>query len=86
MVPKKIGRKKNIPLFLALETEVERAELARNLVIIEIDANRKLGENYISSDPHKISSNGQLLAGIIERHAIFVAIGSDRHSHKEKNH
>ena len=64
--------------FLALETEVERAELAGKSVIIEIDANSKLGEKYIPSDPHQISPNGQLLAGIIERHALFVANGSDR--------
>ena len=47
-------------------------------MIIEIDANSKLGEKYIPSDPHQISPNGQLLAGIIDRHALFVANGSDR--------
>ena len=47
-------------------------------MIIEIDANSKLGEKYIPSDPHQISPNGQLLAGIIERHALFVANGSDK--------
>ena len=69
---------KRLPFFLALEKEVERAELAGKSVIIELDANSKLGEKYIRDDPHKISPNGQLLAGVIERHALYVANGSDK--------
>ena len=47
-------------------------------MIIELDANRKLVEKYIRDDPHKISPNGQLLAGVIERYALYVANGSDK--------
>ena len=43
-----------------------------------MDANSKLGEKYVQNDPHKMSSNGALLAGIIDRHALFVANGSDK--------
>ena len=41
---------KRLPLFIALETEVEKAELSGRSFIIEIDANSKLGPNYISGD------------------------------------
>ena len=61
-----------------METEVERAELAGKSVIIEMDANAKLGVKYISGDPHVITPNGVLLSGIIERHALFVANGSKK--------
>ena len=64
--------------FLALETEVERAELAGKSVIIEMDANSKLGAKYVEKDPHQMSPNGSILAGIIERHNLTVANGSDK--------
>ena len=67
-----------MPFFIALETEIEKAEIAGKSVIIEMDANSKLGNKYIPSDPHKISPNGLLLAGIIERHALVVANGDKR--------
>ena len=45
-------------------------------IIIEMDANTKLGKEYIPNDPHKMSPNGTLLAGVIDIHALFVANGS----------
>ena len=38
---------KRMPFFLALETEIEKAGLADRSVIIEMDANAKLGKKYI---------------------------------------
>ena len=67
---------KRIPFFLALETEIEKAELAGKSVIIEMDANSKLGAKYIPKDPHPISPNGLILECIIKRHALSVANGS----------
>ena len=46
---------KRLPFFIELETEVEKAELAGTSVIIEIDANSKLGPEHIANDPHGIS-------------------------------
>ena len=69
---------KHLPFFIALETEIEKAELAGKSVLIELEANSKLGPNYISKDPHNITPNGTLLAGIIERHTLVVGNGSDR--------
>ena len=73
-----LDEEKRLKFFLALEVEIEKAELSGKSVIIEIDANSKLGEKYISGDPHKMSPNGALLAGIIERHGLVVGNGSDK--------
>ena len=73
-----LDEEKRLPFFLALETEIEKAELTGKSIIIEMDANSKLGEKYVQNDPYKMSSNGALLAGIINRHALFVANGSDK--------
>ena len=59
---------KRRPFFLALETEIEKSELAGISVIIELDANSKLGKQYIPNDPYDMSPNGALLSDIIERH------------------
>ena len=37
-----------------------------------MDANAKLGQQYIKGDPHSQSDNGKLLAEIINRHALCV--------------
>ena len=63
------------PFFEALESEVVRAELESKSVIISMDANSKLGSQYIKGDPHVQTSNGRLLAGILDRHALIVTNG-----------
>ena len=40
-----------------------------------MDANSKLGPRYISGDLHSMSKNGEVLAEIIEKHALVVANG-----------
>ena len=69
---------KRLPFFVALETEIEKSHLAGNSVIIEIDANSKLGPKYIQGDPHVMSPNGALLAGIIERQNLSVGNASSK--------
>ena len=69
---------KRVPFFLTLETEVEKAELLGKSIVIELDANSKLGTKYIKNDPHRMSPNGILFAGVIDRHALIVANGSDK--------
>ena len=60
------------PFFLALEEEIIKAELAGKSVIIEMDANSKLGPSIISGDKHQQSENGKMLAGIIKRQKLVV--------------
>ena len=68
---------KRRPFFVALETEVEKANLAGKSIIIELDANAKLGKKYIPNDPHEISPNGTILATIVERQGIVVGNGTN---------
>ena len=67
-----------MPFFLALEEEIHKAELEGKSIYIEIDANSKLGPERIPNDKHKISNNGQILAAMLDRHALFVANSSQK--------
>ena len=61
-----------LPFFLALEEEVAKAGLAGKSVMISLDANSKLGENWIPADCHKQLPNGKVLSDILRRHALYV--------------
>ena len=58
-----------------MEEEKVKATVAGKSVIIEMDANSKLGEKYISGDPHTITPNGNFLAGVVERQELLVVNG-----------
>ena len=73
-----IEEEKHQEFFIALETEVEKAELAGKSIIIELDANSKLGKRYIPNDPHDMSPNGVLLSDILERQNLTLGNGSDK--------
>ena len=64
-----------MPFFLALEQEIVKAEMQGKSIIIEMDSNSKLGPEFIPQDPHSQSSNGKILAGIINRHGLIVTNG-----------
>ena len=49
-----------------------KAELAGKSINIEMDANSKLGPTLVPGDKHPQSENGQILAGIIERHGLLI--------------
>ena len=51
---------KRMPFFLALEAEIVKAELEGKSVIIELDANSKLGPIMIPGDMHAQSENGKI--------------------------
>ena len=59
----------------ALDEEIALAELEGKYILIAMDANAKLGPEYIQGDPQKQSQNGKVMGGIIERHALCVANG-----------
>ena len=69
---------RRMSFFIALEAEIIKAELSGKSIIIEIDANSKLGPELIPNDPHKMSQNGKILPSVIERHALIVANGSEK--------
>ena len=62
-----------MPFFVALETEVSKAKINGKSVIIELDANSKLGTTYVENDPHPMSANGKILEGILQRNELIVA-------------
>ena len=66
-----------MPFFLALEIEIEKAKLAGKSIIVEMDANSKVGKQYIPRDPHVMSQNGAILAQIVERQQLTIANGTD---------
>ena len=47
------------------------------LILIELDANAKLGNKIIKNDPHSISNNGKLLMDIISRQNLVIANSLD---------
>ena len=49
------------------ESEIINAKENDCFVLIEMDANAKLGAGWIQNDPHEISDNGTLLRDILER-------------------
>ena len=64
-----------ITFYTTLEEEIASAELNGRPVIIAMDANYKLGTQYVPGDPKEQTPNGRLLAGIVDIHAMFVANG-----------
>ena len=70
-----LEEEKRLPFFVALEKEIEKAELAGKSIVIEMDANSKLGPKYIAKDPHEMTPNGLILSRVIDRHALCVANG-----------
>ena len=64
-----------MPFYVALEEEIVKAQMESKSIIMELDANCKLGSEYVPNDPKPMSSNGRIMAGIIDRHALCVANG-----------
>ena len=75
------GPQENLPdseraaFYIALDVEIERACLAGKKVIISMDANAKLGKEWIPNDRHNICKNGKLLENILKKHKLIVGNG-----------
>ena len=50
-------RTKESLFFIALEAEIVKAKMYSKSVIIEMDANAKLGSQYIPKDTHEMLAN-----------------------------
>ena len=57
----------------SLDDEIEKAKINKKSIIIALDANSKLGNSIIPSDPHSQSPNGKLLSEILLKHNLIVA-------------
>ena len=60
-----------------LEQEVMSAKDDGCLLVIQLDANAKLGSEIIKSDPHNITENGQLLLDLMDRQNLSVVNAMD---------
>ena len=61
-----------MPFFSTLEEEIVSAKMAGKSVLIQMDANSKLGKDIIPNDPKDQSPNGKVLEGIINRNGLIV--------------
>ena len=61
-----------MPFFRAIEEEIVKAKMSDKVIYIQIDANSKLGPEWITGDPHKQSANGKFLGDILKRNALTV--------------
>ena len=60
-----------------LEAEIMKAKDNNCSIIIEMDANAKVGSSVIKNDPHKRTQNGQLLLDVINRQNLTVVNSLD---------
>ena len=51
-----------MPFWRAVEEEISAEEKYGRSLIIQMDANAKLGSTYIKGDPNKVSGNGKVIA------------------------
>ena len=55
-----------------LEQEIIAAKHSNCLVLVQLDANAKVGKSVIPSDPKETSENGKLLIELIERENLYL--------------
>ena len=57
----------------AIEEEIVSAKQENCLVILELDANAKVGKDFIQGDPHPMSKNGRILIDLVQRQGFHIA-------------
>ena len=77
--PQETDNKEIIATFYSkLEQEIESSQSSNCGTIVELDCNAKLGNSVIDGDPHKMSDNGEMLMGIIQRQNMNLVNSSDK--------
>ena len=69
--------KQNLGFWQELESEIMNAKDNDCMIIIEMDANAKVGKEIIKDDPNDMTSNGKIMLDIIERQNLFIANAED---------
>ena len=59
------------------EAQIIQAKDDNCHILIQMDANAKVGSQVIKGDPHKMSNNGKLMLDIIERQNLIITNGLD---------
>ena len=62
----------------SIETEIICAKEENCLVIIQLDANAKVGNGVIENDPHPISKNGKIMLEMVKRQGFVIANGTTK--------
>ena len=71
------GGGNNKIIFNQLDIEVKSSKLGGNLTCIQMDANSKLGNQFIPNDPKPQSRNGKLLSEVILNNDLIVVNGTN---------
>ena len=58
--------------WLSLEEEVIKAKTSGCMILIQMDANAKVGKNYIENDPNEMSPNSIFLANLITEQNLIL--------------
>ena len=64
--------------WIELEKEIIKAKDDDVLVVVQMDANAKVGKDYIKDDPNYKSDNGRLLLGLVERQNLRILNSSNQ--------
>jgi hypothetical protein len=60
----------------SLEQEIVAAKNLNCMVLVQMDANAKIGEHVIPGDPNEISDNGRLLLDLVTRENLVLVNSS----------
>ena len=74
--PQESGGSNEDSFFSQLDIEIKRSKLGGNLTCIQMDANSKLGYQFIPNDPKPQSRNGKMLGEIIINNDLIVVNGT----------
>ena len=61
-----------------IESEIIKCQDEGCYILLELDANAKVGKEVIKCDPNKLSNNGKILLEILERHNLFIANANEK--------
>ena len=64
--------------FNKLDEEIKSAKMAGTMLCIQMDANSKLGPEYVPGDPKQMSKNGKHLAKVIDENELIVVNGTQK--------
>ena len=68
---------KKLTFWQTLQQEINAAKNVNSMILIQMDANAKLGKKIIKQDPHNITENGKLLKDLIDRESLSLLNSSD---------
>ena len=71
------GSQRTLGFWQEIESEIMNAKDNDCLVIVELDANAKVGKDVIKDDPNQSSNNGKVMLDVLQRQNLHIANASD---------